>query len=77
MTVEHAGSTTNDVGIPDILVRAPGKAYSPREDVLKISYGSESCQNVSFLQGSPLNKLTSIAVSLLSELEQVPGCDTI
>ena len=43
MTVEHAGSTTNDVVIPDILVRAPGKAYSSREDVLKISYGSESC----------------------------------
>ena len=35
MTVEHAGSTTNVVGIPEKYVRAPGKAYSPREDVLK------------------------------------------
>jgi hypothetical protein len=35
-----------------IYVRTLGKAHSPREDVLKISHGSEPCQNVSFLQGS-------------------------
>ena len=37
-----------------MLVRALGKAHSPREDVLKIRHGSESCQNVSFLLTSRL-----------------------
>ena len=42
-----------------------GGGHSPREDVLKIRHGSESCQNVSFLQGSRLKvsvdpKLTKV-----------------
>ena len=57
MTVEHAGLATNDVGIPYISIRVPGKAHSPREDVLKISHGSESCENVSFLLTSRLNRI--------------------
>jgi len=31
------------------VLRRDVRAHSPREDVLKIRHGSESCQNVSFL----------------------------